>query len=99
MKGKSIDHWIDEYSKSHQNGFNRVCHTIGIPMIMVSLILMPLGFFSRVVMIMGVTLFVLGWVMQFAGHAVEGKPPEFFKDWRFLLIGTRWWWKKIRGKV
>lgn len=68
-------------------------------MIMVSLILMPLGFFSRVVMIMGVTLFVLGWVMQFAGHAVEGKPPEFFKDWRFLLIGTRWWWKKIRGKV
>jgi len=29
----------------------------------------------------------------------EGKPPEFFQDWRFLLVGARWWWAKINGKA
>ena len=37
-------------------------------------------------------LFVLGWILQFIGHAFEGKPPEFFSDWRFLFVGVRWWW-------
>jgi hypothetical protein len=31
---------------------------------------------------------------QFTGHTLEGKPPESFKDWRFLLVGIRWWWKR-----
>ncbi len=35
-------------------------------------------------------LFVLGWVGQFLGHAVEGNRPSFFKDIRFLLIGPAW---------
>ena len=34
-----------------------------------------------------VALFVVGWVFQFAGHYVEGTPPEFFHDWRFLFVG------------
>ena len=42
-------------------------------------------------------LFVVGWVLQFLGHWVEGKPPEFFKDWRFLFVGLRWWIAKMRG--
>ena len=45
------------------------------------------------------TLFVVGWVFQFIGHAVEGKPPEFFQDWRFLLVGLRWWMAKVRGRA
>jgi uncharacterized membrane protein YGL010W len=44
-------------------------------------------------------LFALGWVLQFVGHAFEGKPPEFFKDWRFLLVGFRWWLMKVSGRV
>ena len=44
-------------------------------------------------------LFVLGWIFQFVGHAFEGKPPEFFSDWRFLFVGVRWWWAKIHGKA
>jgi uncharacterized membrane protein YGL010W len=40
-------------------------------------------------------LFVIGWILQFVGHYFEGKPPEFFKDWRFLFVGLRWWFKKI----
>ena len=42
-------------------------------------------------------LFVVGWALQFIGHAFEGKPPEFFHDWRFLFVGLRWWIAKVRG--
>jgi uncharacterized membrane protein YGL010W len=42
-------------------------------------------------------LFVFGWILQFIGHALERKEPEFFHHWRFLLAGLRWWWAKIPG--
>ncbi len=44
-------------------------------------------------------LFLLGWTLQFIGHAFERKEPEFFHDWRFLFVGVRWWWAKIHGKA
>lgn len=44
-------------------------------------------------------LFVAGWILQFIGHAVEGKAPEFFSDWRFLFVGFRWWLLKVSGRV
>jgi len=44
-------------------------------------------------------LFVVGWIFQFVGHAFEGKPPEFFHNWRFLFVGLRWWLAKVRGRA
>ena len=44
-------------------------------------------------------LFVSGWILQFIGHAFEGKPPEFFSDWRFLFVGVRWWWAKMNRRA
>jgi uncharacterized membrane protein YGL010W len=35
-------------------------------------------------------IFVVAWIGQFIGHAVEGKRPSFFKDVQFLLIGPLW---------
>jgi uncharacterized membrane protein YGL010W len=35
-------------------------------------------------------LFVLAWIGQFVGHAIEGKRPSFFKDMQFLMIGPLW---------
>jgi uncharacterized membrane protein YGL010W len=35
-------------------------------------------------------IFVLAWVGQFIGHAIEGKRPSFCKDVQFLLIGPLW---------
>jgi uncharacterized membrane protein YGL010W len=35
-------------------------------------------------------IFVVGWVGQFIGHAIEGKRPSFMKDIQFLLIGPLW---------
>jgi uncharacterized membrane protein YGL010W len=34
--------------------------------------------------------FMIAWIGQFIGHAVEGKRPSFFKDLQFLLIGPAW---------
>jgi len=44
-------------------------------------------------------MFIAGWILQFVGHAFERKMPEFFHDWRFLFIGLRWWFAKIRGRA
>jgi uncharacterized membrane protein YGL010W len=35
-------------------------------------------------------IFVIAWIGQFVGHAVEGKRPSFFKDLQFLMIGPLW---------
>jgi uncharacterized membrane protein YGL010W len=35
-------------------------------------------------------LFMLAWIGQFVGHAIEGKRPSFFKDIQFLMIGPLW---------
>jgi uncharacterized membrane protein YGL010W len=37
-----------------------------------------------------VFLFVLAWIGQFIGHAIEGKRPSFFKDLQFLMVGPLW---------
>jgi uncharacterized membrane protein YGL010W len=35
-------------------------------------------------------LFILAWIGQFVGHAIEGRRPKFFQDLTFLLIGPLW---------
>lgn len=97
--GRSWNEWIAQYAGSHQNGVNRVCHTIGIPMILLSLLLTPVIPFVTGFWRIPLALFVVGWIFQFVGHAFEGKPPEFFRDWRFLFVGARWWIAKVRGKA
>ena len=99
LGGKSWDEWIREYAQSHTNPVNRLTHLFGIPMIAVSLPLFALSQFVGGVWPWAVGLFIAGWVLQFVGHAFEGKPPEFFKDWRFLFVGLRWWFAKVTGKV
>jgi uncharacterized membrane protein YGL010W len=99
LGGKSWDDWVVQYSGSHQNSINRFCHTIGIPLIVLSLPFFVAAFFVDRLWPVPAALFVAGWLFQFVGHAVEGKPPEFFHDWRFLLVGLRWWVAKVRGRA
>lgn len=95
MGGRSWDDWVAAYASSHQTRVNQLTHLFGIPMIAVSLPLIVLSFFVSGVWPWALGLFVGGWMLQFIGHAFEGKPPEFFKDWRFLLVGLRWWASKV----
>jgi uncharacterized membrane protein YGL010W len=93
------DEWIAQYSSSHQHPVNRACHTLGIPTIIASLGLAAAGIFAHRLLGWAAVLFLIGWAFQFIGHAFERKAPEFFHDWRFLLVGARWWWAKVRGKA
>jgi uncharacterized membrane protein YGL010W len=94
-----IDTWIDRYETSHQNPVNRLFHAFGIPMIAVSIPLFIIAPLIRGFWKIPLSLFTLGWICQFLGHAAEGKPPEFLKDWRFLLVGLRWWLRTNAGSV
>jgi uncharacterized membrane protein YGL010W len=97
MGGRSWDDWIEEYAQGHEHPMNRLMHTFGIPMIALSLLMIPFCFFVFGLWRVALALFVIGWILQFIGHYFEGKPPEFFKDWRFLFVGLRWWLKKVVG--
>jgi uncharacterized membrane protein YGL010W len=99
LGGRTSEQWIAQYSTSHQHPVNRLCHTLGIPTIVLSVAVFVAGFFSRRLWWLALALFVFGWILQFIGHAFEGKPPEFFHDWRFLFVGVRWWWAKINGRA
>ena len=99
LGNRTSEQWIAQYSSSHQHPINRLCHTLGIPLIMVSVAVLVATFFVHHLWPYALGLFVLGWIFQLVGHAFEGKPPEFLHDWRFLFVGVRWWWAKINGKA
>lgn len=97
--GQTSEEWVAKYQRSHQHPVNRLCHTYGIPTILISVALFAAGFLRHRLWWWAFALFGFGWLLQFIGHAFEGKPPEFFHDWRFLFVGVRWWWAKINGKA
>ena len=98
LGGRSWDEWIAQYARSHQHPVNRLCHTLGIPLIVLSLPLFVVALAAHSLWPVPAALFAVGWLFQFVGHAFEGKPPEFFHDWRFLFVGVRWWVAKVRGE-
>jgi uncharacterized membrane protein YGL010W len=97
--GRTWDEWIAQYAQSHQHRVNRLCHTVGIPLIALSVPLFLVLIIVPGLWPLPVGMFVVGWAFQFVGHAFEGKPPEFFRDWRFLFVGLRWWFAKVRGRA
>ena len=68
-------------------------------MVAASILLFVIAIFVANLWQIALALFILGWVFQFIGHAFERKPPEFFRDWRFLFVGLRWWFAKIAGRA
>jgi uncharacterized membrane protein YGL010W len=99
MSTRTWQEWLAEYSESHRNPVNRFCHTVGIPLVVAGVVLTPVGIFVPQMRLVAAVPFVVGWTFQFVGHAYEGKSPEFFKDWRFLFVGLRWWFAKLGGRV
>jgi uncharacterized membrane protein YGL010W len=97
--GKSWDEWIRQYAQSHQHPANRFFHTLGIPLIAASILLLIAAPFVQNLWKIAAAMFVIGWIFQFVGHWFEGKPPEFFRDWRFLFVGLRWWFAKLGGRA
>ena len=76
--------FMEDYKAKHRHPLNRLTHSIGIPLIVVSL---PLFFFSWR---SALALFIVGWLFQFVGHWIEGNQPAFFRKPVYLLIGPLW---------
>ena len=83
-----MDSFIENYKAKHRHPLNKLCHSFGIPMIVVSL---PLFFFSWRA---ALALFVVGWILQFVGHAIEGNQPAFFRNPVYLLVGPLWLFRR-----
>lgn len=49
--------------------------------------------------LLSIGLFIVGWIVQFIGHKIEGKKPSFLKDVFFLLIGPIWVLKAFCQKI
>ena len=99
LGNRPMSEWVAQYAQSHQHPVNRALHTVGIPLIALSIPLFVVALLVPGLWPVPAAMFVVGWLLQFAGHAMEGKPPEFFRDWRFLLVGLRWWAAKMRGRA
>ena len=76
--------FVENYKAKHQHPLNRLSHSIGIPLIVVSL---PLFFWNWR---WALALFVVGWVFQFVGHRIEGNSPAFFSNPLYLIVGPVW---------
>ena len=81
--------FLANYKAKHQHPLNRLTHSIGIPMIVISL---PLFFFNWR---WALALFIVGWILQFVGHAIEGNQPAFFRNPVYLLIGPLWLVRRV----
>ncbi|SDN31319.1 Protein of unknown function [Fictibacillus solisalsi] len=81
--------FIEKYKEDHQHPINKLTHSIGIPMIVVSL---PLFFWRWK---LALALFIVGWILQFIGHLFEGKKPSFLKNPVYLLVGPVWYARNI----
>ena len=85
------DSLIENYKAKHQHPLNKLTHSLGIPLIGISL---PLFFLNWR---WALALFLIGWLLQFLGHAIEGNQPAFFKHPLYLLVGP--WWLLRRAAV
>ena len=83
--------FLEKYKRDHQHPINKLLHSFGIPMIVVSL---PLVLYSWK---WALALFIAGWILQFVGHWFEGVKPSFLSNPIFLLVGPLWWIKKSLG--
>jgi uncharacterized membrane protein YGL010W len=121
---------FDDYAAYHRDPRNRLCHEIGIPLIVLSAeamlrhvavgptnlaqlaTLLVMCYYIRIAgraalpalvglvvlelaalfvpLPVAVGLFVIGWILQFVGHAYEGRKPAFLTNLTHLLIGPLW---------
>ena len=57
---------------------------------MAALMIIPVRLLGEKALWIAAAVFVLAWIGQFVGHAIEGKKPKFLQDLQFLLIGPAW---------
>ena len=90
----SLSEYMARYDHEHTNPWNKVCHEIGIPLVIAGIVLLILLRWQ-----VGLSLFVLGWIFLFGGHRIEGNKPAFFQGVIYFLVGPIWVAKEIKDAV
>ena len=99
LGGRSRNELMAEYVADHQNPTNKRMHMFGIPAVVLAIVLWLAAPFVSGAWLWALILTLIGIALQLIGHRFEGKPPSASSDWRFLIIGLRWWINFIRGKA
>lgn len=145
---RTMQDWLDSYSRDHQHPTNQLLHWICVPLIVwcavallwsvpvpaafarpgawavlamflafvwywrhshrlglallvafVVLALVTAGLFGLLgaarLRWLALAVFVLAWLGQFVGHAIEGRRPSFLTDLSYLLVGPAWLMEKL----
>jgi hypothetical protein len=68
-----VQHWLER----HPNPTSFILHMIGIPPTILGVLFVPiyLCLLSVPIFLLALALFVGGYVLQFAGHLIEGTDP------------------------
>ena len=82
------DSLIENYKAKHRHPLNKLTHSIGIPMIVLSL---PLFLFNWR---WALALFIVGWILQFVGTRLKAisqrfQEPDVFVGWTAVAGATR----------
>ena len=86
----NLAHYMAQYDHEHSSVWNKVFHSVGIPMIFLGAIFVILTKW-----ILGLAIFAGGWALLFLGHRIEGNRPAFFQGPIYLLVGPIWVAKEI----
>ncbi|MHB8541395.1 MAG: DUF962 domain-containing protein [Candidatus Acidiferrales bacterium] len=89
----SLSEYMARYDHEHTNRWNKVCHGIGIPLVIAGIVLLFMHWR------LGLALFVLGWIFLFGGHRIEGNKPAFFQGVIYFLVGPIWIAKEIKDAI
>jgi uncharacterized membrane protein YGL010W len=90
----TLEKYMAQYDHEHTNGWNKVLHGVGIPIIVVGLLLAVFTYWK-----IGLALFVGGWILLLAGHRIEGNKPAFFQGVIYFLIGPIWVAKELKDFI
>lgn len=87
----NLEELVETYDRDHRHPANRLLHFVGIPTITLGVALL------LVAPVVGLGLIVLGFLLQFVGHAVEGKKPTFTQHPRYMAVGAVWYARQLAG--
>ena len=85
--------------------YSRLSRPLGLAMVVVFVVLGLIieGLYRTVgphaLLWLASSLFVMAWIGQFIGHAIERARPSFFTDLVYLLIGPAWLTGKLMRRL
>jgi hypothetical protein len=79
LGGRTSEQWIAQYASSHTHPVNRLCHSLGIPLIVLSLALAVGAIFYHRLWMLAAGLFILGGCCSSSGTPLSTSHLNSFR--------------------